>query len=170
MPQPRSRKEERGPRAALTRALRFEKTGKRFFTMSANRCADPYARDVFLLLAGLEEQHMRDIREIHARLESEGKFPPVSSAPSEERMRTFARALRQVRKQKSITGSAADGMRKALAFEAEGREMYLRMAKGASDPREKKFFSLLSAEEQGHFNVVYEYLDYLEATGLRMGE
>jgi hypothetical protein len=35
---------------------------------------------------------------------------------------------------------------------------------------EKKFFGLLSAEEAGHFEVIYEYLDFLEATGLRMGE
>lgn len=170
MPVSRTRKEKRGVADALTRALRFERAGKRFFTMSASKSADPYAREVFLLLAGLEDKHVRDIEAIHARLGAEGKFPAVSSAPSEERMRTFAKALRQVRKEKMITGGAVDAMRKALAFEAEGREMYLRMAKGATDPRERKFFGLLSAEEQSHFNVVYEYLDYLEASGLRMGE
>lgn len=156
--------------SALLRALRFEKAGKRYFAMSAAKSADPYAKEVFLLLAGLEEKHMEDIRAIHDRLAAEGKFPAVSSTPSEERMRLFARALRQVRKQRMITGAAADAMRKALAFEAEGREMYRRMAQGATHPQEKKFFRLLSAEEQSHFEVVYEYLDYLEATGLRMGE
>ncbi|MCL5965971.1 MAG: ferritin family protein [Deltaproteobacteria bacterium] len=170
MPGNRPPKGERDSSSALTRALRFEKAGKRFFLMSAARSADPYAKEVFLLLAGLEDRHMQDIRAISARLEESGKFPAVSSAPSEERMRIFAKALRQVRKQKMITGGAADAMRKALAFEAEGREMYLRMAKGAVHPQEKKFFNLLSAEEQSHFNVVYEYLDYLEASGLRMGE
>ena len=29
---------------------------------------------------------------------------------------------------------------------------------------------MLSLEEQAHFEIIYEYLDYLEATGLRMGE
>jgi len=163
--------EGRGKSAdALTRALRFEKAGQRFFAASAAKSTDPYAREVFLLLAGMEEQHMEDIRAIHRRLADGGKFPAVSPAPSEKRMRMFARALRQVRRERAITGDAAAAMRRALAFEAQGREMYLRMAAAASHPQEKKFFRLLSAEEQSHFVVVYEYLDYLEATGLRMGE
>ena len=75
-----------------------------------------------------------------------------------------------VKEARAISGDAAAAMRKALGFEAEGREMYRRMAEGAGHPQEKKFFRLLSAEEGKHFEVIYEYVDFLEATGLRMGE
>ena len=156
--------------SALTRALRFERQGKRFFTAAASKSADAFARQVFELLAVLEDKHVQDILEISRQLDADGKFPPVSSAPSEARMRMFKRETSRIRKEKTISGDAAAAMRKALGFEAEGREMYRRMSEGASHPQERKFFKLLSNEEGKHFEVIYEYLDFLEATGLRMGE
>jgi rubrerythrin len=170
MPKATPAKGKRNPAGALTRALRFEKQGKRFFTAAAAKSSDAFARRVFELLAVLEEKHMQDILAISRKLGEEGKFPAVSSAPSEARMRMFQRETRRIRKEKTISGDAAAAMRKALGFEAEGREMYRRMSEGATNPQERKFFKLLSNEESTHFEVIYEYLDFLEATGLRMGE
>jgi rubrerythrin len=170
MPKATPAKGKKNPAGALTRALRFEKQGKRFFAAAAAKSSDAFARQVFELLAVLEDKHMQDILAISRKLEEDGKFPAVSSAPSEARMRMFQRETRRIRKEKTISGDAAAAMRKALGFEAEGREMYRRMAEGAGHPQEKKFFRLLSAEEGKHFEVVYEYVDFLEATGLRMGE
>jgi rubrerythrin len=156
--------------SALTRALRFEKQGTRFFLAAAAKSTDEFAKKVFELLAVLEDRHCRDIQAIAGKLEKDGKFPAISTAPGEARMRMFKRETSRLRKEKVISGDAAAAMRKALGFEAEGREMYRRMAETATNVREKRFFRLLSAEESGHFDVIYEYLDYLEATGLRMGE
>lgn len=155
---------------ALTRALRFEKTGMRYYELAASKAADPFAKKTFILLAGMERKHMDDIREIARRLEEKGKFPAVSMTDSEGRMRLFKRECGRIRKEKTISGDAAATMRKALGFEAEGREMYARMSKAAPGRQEKTFFRMLSLEEQAHFEIIYEYLDYLEATGLRMRE
>ncbi|OGP77029.1 MAG: hypothetical protein A2Z13_03770 [Deltaproteobacteria bacterium RBG_16_64_85] len=165
-----SSKWKKNSSGALTRALRFEKQGKRFFAAAAAKSSDAFARQVFELLAVLEEKHAQDILVISRKLEEEGKFPAVSTASSEARMQMFERETRRIRKEKTISGDAAAAMRKALGFEAEGREMYKRMAEGATNPQERKFFKLLSSEESKHFDVIYEYLDFLEATGLRMGE
>jgi rubrerythrin len=170
MPKATPAKGKKNSAGALTRALRFEKQGKRFFTAAAAKSSDAFARQVFELLAVLEDKHMQDILAISRKLGEEGKFPAVSSAPSEARMRMFQRETRRIRKEKTISGDAAAAMRKALGFEAEGREMYRRMSEGATNPQERKFFKLLSNEESTHFEVIYEYLDFLEATGLRMGE
>ena len=170
MPRPAMKKWKKNASSALTRALRFERQGKRFFTAAAAKSADGFARQVFELLAVLEDKHVQDILEISRKLDADGKFPAVSSAPSEARMRMFKRESRRIRKEKTISGDAAAAMRKALGFEAEGREMYRRMSEGTSHPQERKFFRLLSSEEGKHFEVIYEYLDFLESTGLRMGE
>lgn len=159
---------KRSSASALERALRFETEGKRFFTAAAAKSMDPFAKQVFLLLAQLETKHMEDIQAIARKLEEEGKFPRVSSTPHDARMRLFRREHSRIRKEKAISGEAVDGMRKALSFEAEGREMYLRMSKAATNPQEKRFFKLLAAEEDSHFNIIYEYLDFLENRGLRM--
>lgn len=153
---------------ALSRALRFEMEGKRLFTAAAAKSVDPFAKRVFALLAQMEVQHMVDIQKIAKRLGEEGRFPKVSSSSHDARMRLFRREHSRIRKEQVISGSAADGMRKALAFEAEGREMYSRMSKAATHPQEKKFFRLLSLEENSHFTIIYEYLDFLEDKGLHM--
>ncbi len=155
---------------ALARALRFEKSGMRYFTLSAGKASDAFAKNVFLLLAEMEKQHFEDIRAIAKKLEEKGKFPPVSTVPGEGRMRLFKREYARIKREKTISGDAAAAMRKALGFEAEGREMYLRMAASATDARERKFFRILSGEEQKHFEIIYEYLDFLEDSGLRMRE
>ena len=168
MPKPGPAGGKKGPAGALERALRFETEGKRFFTAAAAKSVDPFAKHVFLLLAQLETKHMEDIQAIARTLEEEGKFPKVSNTPHDARMRLFRREHSRIRKEKIISGEAVDGMRKALAFEAEGREMYLRMSKAATNPQEKRFFKLLAGEEDTHFNIIYEYLDFLEGQGLRM--
>ncbi|MBP2668824.1 MAG: Rubrerythrin [Deltaproteobacteria bacterium] len=156
--------------SAITRALRFEKTGKRYFALSAEKAMDPFARQVFALLADMEQKHFDDIQAISRKLEQEGKFPAVSTASSEGRMRLFKREYSRIKKEKAISGDSAVAMRKALGFEAEGREMYTRMSENATNRQEKTFFRILASEEQKHFDIIYEYLDFLEASGLRMGE
>jgi rubrerythrin len=156
--------------SAITRALRFEKTGKRYFAMSAEKATDPYAQRVFALLADMEQKHFDDIQVVARKLEQEGKFPAVSTASSEGRMRLFKREYSRIKKEKSISGDAAVAMRKALGFEAQGREMYNRMSENATNRQEKTFFRILATEEQKHFDIIYEYLEFLESSGLRMGE
>lgn len=170
MANPTGRKGMKNAGGALSRALRFEKDGKRLYTAAAAKASDPYARKMFELLASMEEKHVQDILAISRVLEESGKFPAVSSTPSDARMRMFRRDTARIRKETLFTGDAAAVMRKALGFEAEGREMYRRMAEGAANPQEKKFFRLLSGEEQAHFDIVYEYLDSFENVGLRMRE
>lgn len=157
-----------GAAAVLTRALKFEKDGKRLFSSAAKRSADPFSRQLFELLAGMEEKHCQDILAIAEALEEKGRFPKVSNAPSDARMKMFRQEYNRIRKEKTISGDAASVMRRALAFEAEGREMYDRMSKAATHPQEKKFFRLLSGEENSHFTIIYEVLDFLEDQGLRM--
>jgi hypothetical protein len=123
---------------------------------------------VFALLADMERKHYEDILVIAKRLEEDGKFPVVSAVSSEGRMRLFKREYSRIKKEKTITGDAAVAMRKALGFEAEGREMYTRMSEHASNRQEKAFFRILASEEQKHFDIIYEYLDFLDNSGLRM--
>jgi len=154
--------------SALTRALRFEKNGMRFFALSAQKATDGFAKRVFTLLADMERKHYEDIQAIAKKLEETGTFPVVSTVSSEGRMRIFKREYSRIKKEKMITGDAAVAMRKALGFEAEGREMYTRMSDRTSNRQEKTFFRILASEEQKHFEIIYEYLDFLEDSGLRM--
>ena len=154
--------------SALTRALRFEKTGMRYFALSEQKATDGFAKRVFALLADMERKHYEEIQAIAKKVEEDGRFPTVSAVNSEGRMRLFKREYSRIKKEKTITGDAAVAMRKALGFEAEGREMYSRMSANSSNRQEKAFFKYLAVEEQKHFDIIYEYLDFLDNSGLRM--
>jgi len=154
--------------SALTRALRFEKTGMRYFALSEQKATDGFAKRVFALLADMERKHYEEIQAIAKKVGEDGRFPAVSAVNSEGRMRLFKREYSRIKKEKTITGDAAVAMRKALGFEAEGREMYSRMSANSSNRQEKAFFKYLAVEEQKHFDIIYEYLEFLDNSGLRM--
>ena len=154
--------------SALTRALRFEKTGMRYFALSEQKATDGFAKRVFALLADMERKHYEEIQAIAKMVGEDGRFPAVSAVNSEGRMRLFKREYSRIKKEKTITGDAAVAMRKALGFEAEGREMYSRMSANSSNRQEKAFFKILASEEQKHFDIIYEYLEFLDNSGLRM--
>jgi len=154
--------------SALTRALRFEKTGMRYFALSEQKATDGFAKRVFALLADMERKHYEEIQAIAKKVGEDGRFPAVSAVNSEGRMRLFKREYSRIKKEKTITGDAAVAMRKALGFEAEGREMYSRMSANSSNRQEKVFFKYLAVEEQKHFDIIYEYLEFLDNSGLRM--
>jgi rubrerythrin len=140
----------------------------RYFALSARLATDGFAKRIFMLLADMERKHYEDILVVAKKMEEDGKFPAVSAVSSEGRMRLFKREYSRIKKEKTITGDAAGAMRKALGFEAEGREMYTRMSENSSNRQEKAFFKILASEEQKHFDIIYEYLDFLESSGLRM--
>jgi len=154
--------------SALTRALRFEKTGMRYFALSEQKATDGFAKRVFALLADMERKHYEEIQAIAKKVGEDGRFPAVSAVNSEGRMRLFKREYSRIKKEKTITGDAAVAMRKALGFEAEGREMYSRMSANSSNRQEKAFFKYLAIEEQKHFDIIFEYLEFLDNSGLRM--
>jgi len=154
--------------SALTRALRFEKTGMRYFALAGQKATDGFAKRVFALLADMERKHYEEIQAIAKKVGEDGRFPAVSAVNSEGRMRLFKREYSRIKKEKTITGDAAVAMRKALGFEAEGREMYSRMSANSSNRQEKAFFNYLAIEEQKHFDIIYEYLEFLDNSGLRM--
>src|SRR4030066_163446 len=117
MPKAGLAKGKKTPAGSLMRALRFEKEGKRFLTAAADKSVEPFAKQVFALLAQMETKHMEDIQEIARELEEGGKFPKAPSAPHDSRMRQFRREHSRIRKEKIITGDAADGTRTARACE-----------------------------------------------------
>jgi len=60
-------------------------------------------------------------------------------------------------------------MRKASGSRPRAGDVHPHVRK-LLDEQEKAFFKHLASEEQKHFDIIYEYLDFLESSGLRMQE
>jgi hypothetical protein len=139
--------------SALTRALRFEKQGKRFFGAAAAKSSDGFARQVFELLAVLEDKHVQDILAISRKLGEDGKFPAVSSRPAGE---CGCSSGGEQDPEETISGDAAAACDPRLGGGARDVQADSR---GRRIPR-KRFYPPLE-EEAKHFEVVYRYLDFL---------
>jgi hypothetical protein len=104
-----------------------------------------------------------EIRELAARLESSGRFPEISTAPSEARSAQFRAEHDRIANESTLTVRGVDVIRKALALRAEAREMYTRLSLRASNPVEKEFFRTLAEEESARLETIFTYLDGIEA-------
>lgn len=155
----------------LEMALKFEQEGNDFFTEAAKKSEDPLTREVYEYLALMELKHMEDIKRIAGELEETGKFPEKASlSATSDRVAIFKEALKKVKREKILAQEEVTALRDALALEFKGREMYEKLCHEAKDQNERHFYDLLAEEEQKHFDIIYEYLEFFEDKGLRMQE
>jgi rubrerythrin len=155
----------------LEEALKFEEEGRTFFTTAAEKSGDPLTKEIYEYLAMMELKHMEDIKRISAELKEKGKFPEDATLSStSDKISIFKEALKQVKKEKELAQEEVTALRNALALEFKGREMYEKFSHEAKDNNEKQFYELLADEEQKHFDIIYEYLEFFEDKGLRMQE
>lgn len=160
--------EKKGP---LAMALKFEQEGRDFFTAAAEKSGDPLTREIYEYLAMMELKHMEDIKRIAAQLKEKGSFPEkITLSATSDKTGIFKEALKKVKREKVLAQEEVVALRDALALEFKGREMYEKLSHEAKDHNEKHFFDLLADEEQKHFDIIYEYLEFFEQKGLRMQE
>lgn len=158
-------------RTPLEEALKFEEEGRSFFTTAAEKSGDPLTKEVYEYLASMELKHMEDIKRISAELREKGKFPEKATLTStSDRAEIFKEALKKVKREKVLAQEEVTALRDALALEFKGREMYEKLSHEAKDNNEKHFYDLLAEEEQKHFDIIYQYLEFFEDKGLRMQE
>ena len=155
----------------LEEALKFEEEGRDFFTTAAEKSGDPLTKEIYEYLAMMEIKHMEDIKRISAEHKEKGQFPEKATLSStSDKAKIFKDALKQLKKETLLAQDEVTALRNALALEFKGREMYEKFSHEAKDQNEKHFYELLAAEEQIHFDIIYEYLEFFEDKGLRMQE
>lgn len=152
-----------GAAAAVSGALRFERDAASFYRAAAGKAVDPFARQLFEMFAEIADRRAGEILALAASLESSGRFPSASSAPFEDRARLFRAEHDRIASGGPVTADGATVIREALARRAEGREMYTRLSVKAVHPLEKEFFRRLAEEETRNLDVVFGYLDGVEA-------
>lgn len=155
----------------LEAALAFEKEGREFFTEASSKSGDPLTKEIYDYLAYMETKHMEDIIRISEELKAKGMFPSNANlSETTDKKSIFKEELDKIAKDTLLPQDEVTALRNALALEVKGREMYLRFSEEAEGENERSFFNLLAEEEQKHFEIIYEFLDYFESKGLKMQE
>ncbi len=155
----------------LEEALKFEKEGRDYFSEAASKAGDKMTKEIYQYLALMETKHMEDIQRIAGEMKNKGTFPDNATlSVTTKSSEIFLKELEKLSREKMLPQNEVAALRNGLALEVRGREMYERLSEEATDQGESNFYRKLAGEEQKHFQIIYEYLDFYESTGLRMQE
>jgi len=154
---------------ALRQAMRLEEDGYRFYTMAAERTADPRGKEMFLSLADDEKLHLRIVRDQYEAL-SGGKgwlsFSEVLELkPVDVDKPLFPPDREALEKAVGPEASDADALLFAMQKENESYELYRKVAAETGDPSGKDMYQRLASYERTHFDILMLNYEHLVSTG-----
>lgn len=155
-----------GALGVIQRAIHDEIAGQRFYGDAAQRCIDPWAKEIFAILAEEEQKHTRLLLVEHESLTSEGKWIDPNAAmasgkevditritfadlgPEEELFPSGWSAAEIVDRRASDLDALAFG----IELEKKAIGLYGRAGSGAKDPAAVEAYRFLVAEESRHYD------------------
>ena len=145
-------------------AIQMEKDGKSFYEKSMEKSENKFAKKIFGELVAAEEKHVIKLTQIYKSLEENGQWPDVvlKREASETVPNIFASAFEHMDEKVKGTTTDIEALKMAAQLESDGIKYYQAKADEADDPFQKKFFMLLSKEENEHFLSLLDTIEYLE--------
>jgi rubrerythrin len=146
----------------LLNAFQLEKGAQAFYLAASEEVKDPVAVKMFRELADVEEEHMRSIYDLYNALLGDRGPTPFDEfkeqMPTEytESGKTIESVLSQVSSRFFV--DAKEVLKLALREEISSRDLYLRMAKRASDPGTAALYRDLSEDEEKHIAMIKKAL------------
>jgi rubrerythrin len=144
-------------------AIKMEIEGKEFYQEASRKTSDKLGKDLFSQLAEEEDLHAATAREIQKSLklgdhslESELSFDQGRKLKS-----IFAKAKSELAPKRKVASSELKAIRLALDMEEKSRKFYEDQSSSAKTDFERRFFTALKQEEQGHYLSLVDYREYL---------
>jgi rubrerythrin len=148
---------------ALQEAIRMEEEGREYYLAGAARTGCAQVRQALEFLAMSESRHIEKLNRIYQSLaQGPGWTETLSAAePPPLRPNLFAKAAAPP---EPWVGMAEDFgvMSTVLRLEQEGAGYYGRLAREAASPLAQHFFLAVAEEEQDHYNLIKDLIDFLE--------
>jgi len=154
----------KSPSSPLDLAIRFEAEGIEYFLKAAEKISHPLGKRMFEALAQDEKRHIQRIRAIKKGLEENDAWSDDTSASKEESLENiFEVARKEIDKEIKPDENDLEVISQALELENRGNAFYTDLAKKESDPKAKKFYELLAAEEKVHLKLLENTKEYLKS-------
>ncbi len=145
---------------ALQKARKLEMDGIEFYTRAGRECSAASGTRMFESFAADERRHLKIVSDV-----AEGLGVDVSGQPTpRESIRTiFSEAAEKMDDYVESTADERDAVRVALGMETESYELYKDAAARASDQTTRKLMERLALEENQHYEMLNNTLEYMEA-------
>ena len=145
-------------------ALKLETEGKALFLQAASETKSKLAKQTFEFLAKEEDKHIENIKLFYdTLLESDvSKLPDLEDSNANEKLESFNVKLESLREEFKPTSTDIEAYHLALKFENGAEEFYKEQLDQAVDPKIKKFYKWLEAEETMHSRLINSCLKFVE--------
>jgi len=151
---------------AIRVALKTEQEGLEMYQKAREKTTNSDGKKMFLALVEDEKSHVRMIKRIAEGLGMSEALQEALDGTPRERIKTiFSKARDELPREVATSTDDVEALRLALDFEKRGYEFYGRVAKDACSESEKALFESLALEENEHYAILQQTLEYLDNTG-----
>ena len=149
--------------AILEQAMRNEVQGRRFYLRVAERVRDRRGQELFRAIADDEADHLRLLQTQRDAIATGRPWISIEAAKTLPRydLTIFPEADAIAL---SEAATDTDALRLAMDYERQGYELYDRAAAATGDATAKAVFRFLAGEENRHFTLFQDNLNYLNSS------
>ena len=140
----------------LKMAILMEKRGYAFYSKVAENTTDPEVKNIFLVMADEETQHVKFLSEQFVHYGKAHQFTQVNLPDLRHKEFTNLILSEEMKQKISSAGFEAAAISAAVDFEKRAIEVYTNQAGNTSDLNEKALYQWLADWEKGHLKVLNE--------------
>ncbi len=137
-------------------ALEMEMDARDLYRELESKTDHPGLKNIFGKLAEDEENHSRAIEILKKKL------IPGKNTSSIEDVKTIFRTIKENLQEEKLSEEILPELRRALDIEKKGREFYEKHFSGVESKEGQKLFTLLSRQEQYHYETVSNLIELIE--------
>jgi rubrerythrin len=142
-------------------AIKMETDAVKFYTEAAERVSSRAGKKMFLSIAEDEKRHIEMVKAlINGMGISQDNVDPMKKV-----ITVFESMKDQMQEKIASTKEDSEALTIAMQMEKEGFEFYKKTAAEATDENSKTLFSRLVHEEEKHYEMFMNTLNFLNDTG-----
>jgi rubrerythrin len=149
--------------SALKFALENEHKEHEFYIAIARKTKNLAGKNMFKQIADEEKEHYEVIKKLHDKWAQQKKWPASVSLKVKKSAASSILKAQSGKKAARINGTDDElkAVRTAIDFEARGVDLYTKLEKGSTDPKEKAFFNLIASVEREHLLSLRDTAEFL---------
>ncbi len=153
----------------LKKAVQLEKNGLKNYLKYARQTADPYGKNMFILLANDEFDHMTLLENLVAKMDQQLPLNDVKLDLS-----AIEKVVPKLR-EKDVLTKGTEGqdqlsaLRTAANLERDSIHLYENIRDQADDPEVKRIAQRLVEMEESHYELIQAEIDSILGTGFWFG-
>jgi rubrerythrin len=150
---------------ALKMAVDYEKKIRSFYLKHADKMKNDLAKKTFVFLADEELKHIDAIEAFNKSIH-DGEEPMIDAGTEDEAVNRvkefFSQGIEEVAKKARASENELKVYELGLGMEQTGYNFYKQSSDKAEHPNVKKLFEFLLKEENGHYALLSNAINYLK--------